>query len=305
MALNTESSAAVVFLILYAILFVLLIVGYATRRLKLRSRFTAILVHVTIRLAAQGTGLAFGIVGYQDVGLLIAYFVLGAEGYFSLVLCAYRFLINWQYHNLEAHDSWLEPRLPPGTPFRQRLQDSFTLFGRKRRPMAVMHYLLIAANIIIIVGGSKLSNTTASNYASLIHQAKILRTVGQAIFLTMNCILLVCILLTMRQYHREQLGTKVHRSLFLLLAAWPFLFVRGIYGIMSSIYNPFNYFYWGNYGANGLKDSFVITEYVLSTAMEWSACALLMSTYITSRNDPPKPPLEKWEGGKELQASMS
>jgi hypothetical protein len=76
MTLNTEASAALVFLILYAILFVILFLGYVTGCLRLRSRYSIILFHVTIRLASQATGLAFGIVGYSGTSLLVAYFIL-------------------------------------------------------------------------------------------------------------------------------------------------------------------------------------------------------------------------------------
>jgi cytochrome b561 len=76
MGLNTESSAALVFLVLYAILFVILLAGYFTGRIKLRSRYSMILFHITVRLASQCTGLAFGIVGYSNTRLLVAYFVL-------------------------------------------------------------------------------------------------------------------------------------------------------------------------------------------------------------------------------------
>jgi len=76
MGLNTETSAALVYLILYAILFVVLVAGYLTGRLRWRSRYTIILFHVTVRLASQGTGLAFGFVGYSNTDLLVAYFIL-------------------------------------------------------------------------------------------------------------------------------------------------------------------------------------------------------------------------------------
>jgi hypothetical protein len=77
MGLNTEASAALVFLILYAILFVVMFLGYVTRRLRLASRHTVVFFHITVRLASQATGLAFGIVGYSNISLLVAYFILG------------------------------------------------------------------------------------------------------------------------------------------------------------------------------------------------------------------------------------
>ncbi|KAG6809506.1 hypothetical protein H0H92_015994 [Tricholoma furcatifolium] len=295
MALSTESKAALVFLVLYTVLFCLLKIGYLTRRLKLRSRYSIVTLHVSIRLAAQAAGFAFGIVGYTDIGLLIAYFILGAEGYFTLVLCAFRFLVSWQYHNLEARDSWLEPREPPDTPYLQRIRNSFRMFGQERRPMAFMHYLLVIANCLIVVGGAMLAGSPSGKKGQRLslQKAKAIRAAGQAIFLAINGVLLLCILWTMRKTRSE--GKRVHPTLFLLLAAWPFLFTRGIYGVMSAIYNPFNYFYAGNYVKDGLSDSYVISEYLLATTMEWTSCALLMLTWYTSRNDPPKVPLAKWE----------
>jgi cytochrome b561 len=78
MSFNAETIAALVFLILYSILFVILLAGYLTRRLKVKSRYGIIFFHVTIRLASQATGLAFGIVGVSATSLCIAYFTLYA-----------------------------------------------------------------------------------------------------------------------------------------------------------------------------------------------------------------------------------
>lgn len=86
MAVNTEARAALVFLILYTILFVLLILGYVTRRLRLRSRYTIITLHVAIRLAAQSTGLAFGLLGFSNIGILVAYFTLYARTRYHVIL---------------------------------------------------------------------------------------------------------------------------------------------------------------------------------------------------------------------------
>lgn len=80
MSLNTEASAALVFLILYAILLFCMLFGYFTGRISLRSRYSVILFHITIRLASQATGLAFGVVGYNNnTSALVAYFILGGK----------------------------------------------------------------------------------------------------------------------------------------------------------------------------------------------------------------------------------
>ena len=93
MGLNTEASAALVFLILYTILFVLLLFGYFTRRLRLRSRYSVILFHVTVRLASQATGLAFGVVGYANTSLLVAYFILGGLFFLSLIYWGQKLIV--------------------------------------------------------------------------------------------------------------------------------------------------------------------------------------------------------------------
>jgi cytochrome b561 len=79
MGLSTEARAALVFLILYAILFALLLLGSLTGRLKLRSGYGWILFYLVVRLASQAAGLAFGVVGSANISLLVAYFVLGGE----------------------------------------------------------------------------------------------------------------------------------------------------------------------------------------------------------------------------------
>ena len=312
MSLDTEASAALVFLILYFILFTFLSMGYVTGRIRVRSRYSIIMFHVLVRLAAQATGLAFGIVGYSATNLLVAYFVLyvawyrcnlscriltnfdrGAEGYFTLVLCAYRFLISWQYHNTLQHNSWLEPRHPPGTPLSKRFLASLSI-SKPYNPMATMHYFLIGANAIIIAGGSLLAGGQA-NFNANFTTAKAMRAAGQSIFLAINVCLLYCIYDAIVQFKRER-GGAIHRTLLLLLAIWPLLFVRGVYGILSAVVPAFNYFSPSNYDEHGLTTSFVISEYILSTTMEWSSCALLMLTYVTSLNDPTKGALKEWDG---------
>jgi hypothetical protein len=131
--------------------------------------------------------------------------------------------------------------------------------------------------------------------------AKAMRTTGQSIFLAINAVLLYCILSTIRQSRREsETPTKsTHPTLLILLAIWPLLFVRGLYGVLSGVLPAFNYFNPGNYGEAGLKDAFVVNEYVMGVAMEWSSCALLMATYITSRGDPKKADLEMYHGKEE------
>jgi hypothetical protein len=220
-----------------------------------------------------------------------------AEGYFTLVLCAYRFLVSWQHHNTAMYDSWLEPRHPPGTPLLKKFLDSIWVFTRPVRPMTIIHNWLTVANAIIISGGSMLAGdrTNVRDFDANVTTAKAMRVTGQAIFLSINVFLLYCLYDGIRQFKRER-GGRVHPTLLLLLATWFLLFVRGLYGILSSVVPVFNYFSPSNYGEHGLTASFVISEYLLSTTMEWTSCALLMLTYVTSRQDPKKGDLREWDG---------
>ena len=125
--------------------------------------------------------------------------------------------------------------------------------------------------------------------------AKAMRTAGQSVFLVINIFLLYCIVDTIRQSRREKPEKGTHPTLLLLLATWPLLFVRGLYGVMSGVLPAFNYFNPHNYGHTGLNASFVTTEYIMGTTMEWTSCTLLMTTYLTSRNDPKKADLEMYK----------
>jgi len=118
MSIHGEGIGGVVFLILYAINLCILIYGYTTRLIRFKSVYTFLLLHVILRLAAQSVAIALGTRDYLDIGLLIAWFVLGAEGYFSLVLCAYRFLITHHQHTYPTEGSWLE-----GKPHKKKKSD--------------------------------------------------------------------------------------------------------------------------------------------------------------------------------------
>lgn len=154
--------------------------------------------------------------------------------------------------------------------------------------MSRMYWLLVAANAIIIAGGSLLAGGDSQQFAQNLPTSKGLRVTGQAIFLLINTFLLYCILRTIHQSRRENPGRRIHPTLLLLLAAWPLLFIRGMYGVLAGLLPAFNYFDPSNYTATGFTNSFVTTEYILSTTMEWTSCVLLLSTWYTSRNDPKK-----------------
>jgi hypothetical protein len=125
-----------------------------------------------------------------------------------------------------------------------------------------------------------------------------MRTVGQSIFLAINVFLLYCILDTIRQSRSENNKRRTHPTLLIFLAIWPCLLIRGLYGVLSGVVPAFNYWNPDNYGATGLKDAFIVSEYIMGTTMEWVSCTMLMVTYLTSRDDPKKADLEREKGNK-------
>jgi hypothetical protein len=283
MGLSSDASAALVFLILYAILFALLLLGFLTGRLKLRSPFGGILYYIAIRLSSQGVGLAFGVVGSANIGLLVAYFILGAEGYLSLVMCTHWLVLSWQRHS-STPELWLKPRFVPGTPWYKRFISAFTIVDSNNRLTPVGHMLQTAAHSLIMTGGTMVNTELQSNRN--VPAAKGLRTAGQAVSLTINIVVIYCILNAIRKSRRASHDKRTHPTLLVLSAACPLLLIRGVYGVMTGILPAFNYYNPHNYGNSGFVRSFVISEYIMGPATEWAACALLMLTYFTGLKDP-------------------
>lgn len=251
MSLNSFGIASTVFLVLYGLLFIFLLFNYATRRFNLRSRWTLILFHVTLRLAAQSVGLAFALVGFDGgVSLLVASLVLSAEGYFSLVLCVTRLLISWQRHYLPERHSWLAgPKNPPEMSTARRIVEGLTFVRIARSPINAIHWFLIAGNVLIITGGSYLAggegDSAEENWNTNTHlkASKIMRGTGQGMFLATAIFLYGCLFVTLRRaYSRNASKEEVQaRTVLIVLAATtPFMMARGIFGILQAVVDSLN-----------------------------------------------------------------
>lgn len=246
------ASASLVFLVLYLAVWVGLTVGLATKRIKIRSRWALLYLHVFVRLAAQACGLTLGLVGVtgtaNSINVLIALYILGAEGYFTLVLCTARFLVSWHNHNFG--DSWLERKsaYPKHLAWYKKFGRSLSFRGIKDHPMTWVEWCLIAANAVIISGGSLSAGAytnddlTQAQQRSQLQTSRDLRTAGQVIFLAINCVLFGCIVTTVQQ--AKVRGNKArwygHATLALLVLTWPFLATRGIWGILQAQVPEYN-----------------------------------------------------------------
>ncbi|SPO30763.1 uncharacterized protein UTRI_05380 [Ustilago trichophora] len=308
------ASASLVFLVLYLIVFIILCSLFALRKVHWKSRWLVLLLHVLVRLASQACGLSFGLIGYRNIDLLIAYYVLGAEGYFTLVRN------HWNGH------SWIEPIDPTQERagwrkrFKRLLQGKPSENSPTAKLVLAVDWLLVAANAIIVAGGSLSSgaysssnNRTQEQKQALLDTSKGMRAAGQAVFLTINTLLLVCIVVTIHQHRlfrfddysnrnvenetatitREKVGKDsanksesrpwyAHPTLLLLLLTWPFLAVRGAFGVAQALLPDLNFFNSEVYDANNLTAQFVTEESCFVTMMEFISAAILTATYWTT-----------------------
>ncbi|WWC62288.1 uncharacterized protein I303_104884 [Kwoniella dejecticola CBS 10117] len=317
MGFHGEGIGGAVFLALYSINLSILIFGFSTRRISFKSVYSFLLFHVCLRISAQSVSIVTGTKDRLDTGLLIAFFVLGAEGYFSLVLCAYRFLIHHHQHIYPVSGSWLEgkPNKNKNTgakdPWYVRFKRAMTARNSDgtKDPwvMTIIHWTLIGANTIIIVGGTRATGVdyTEPDFWKRIHDGQVLRAVGQAIFLAINILLAIFLYLSVRQ-DRNPNGTlpsgwnhffrvegvhgaidaadrpkirSVSPDLLVLILAWPPLIIRGIFGLLQALVNPINYASPAAYGSiTGFTKLFIALENVFSVLPEWTACCLLCMT---------------------------
>lgn len=272
------AAAALVFLILY--LFYTIAAVNIIRLKGCRSRYSFLTLYGVIRFGGQLCGVVFAALGLAHWQWLIAYLVLGAEGYFVLVLFTFHYLIQAQKKYFGW--SWLRPtkeekaklKSQKHSFFLKRLAGYISIFE-------IFHLLLIPANVCIIYGGTSTAGKTTQEIAddpSIITKSRILRTVGQALFLGETLFIVV---MAMYVYFVEQIKNLVHLTAIFMVS--PFLTIRGIFGILSIYISSMNYYDSSNYTALGLSSQFVTYEYVLGTTMEFISGAILIFGFYWHR----------------------
>lgn len=261
---STDSGiAASVFLALYTPYAA--VMCYIVFKKGFKTVYTMLWFFSMIRFAGQLCGVVSAKIGPQHTNWLIAYLILGAEGYFALIIAAFQFITNAQ--TIQRGLSWLLTLGPP--------QIKFSVLTKATRSWAALfHFVLLPANICLIVGGIVLSLASTdeiSKQAGDAHTSKVLRTVGQVLFFGMT---LVTVLLNIYVYTKERVRNHITIS---IMVASPFLLVRGLFGILAIYVKAFTYFRISNYQGHGLGANVVIYEYVLSTTMEFVASLCLVS----------------------------
>ncbi|GEQ68410.1 hypothetical protein JCM33374_g2078 [Metschnikowia sp. JCM 33374] len=269
-ASQASGIAASVYLGLYSIF--LAFMTYVVAKRGFKTLFTFIFVFCVLRVGGQLCGVVYAQAGPQYYKWLIAYLVLQAEGYFTLILTCFRFTCKAQ---LEEHGSSWVTTTGPQTPLMSKWNITW---------MNMFHYILVPANAFLIAGGSMTAGidpTDASSYTNKIHIARGLRTAGQIIFLLMT---LISISVNMHVFLNERIRNRTTISVML---AGPFLIVRGVFGVLSIYIDDMNYFDLSNYMSGGVNKNLVIYEYVLATTMEFLTAVILMTRFFVS------PPVHK------------
>lgn len=260
--------AASIFLAIYTLY--LGLTTYILVKKGFRSVYTSIWFFTVFRFSGQLCGVVYAKLGPNHWQWLIAYLVLGAEGYFALIFAAFRFTTRGQVK--ETGVSWVTSTGPSWG--RGKLAKTWS---------GLFHMVLIPANALVITGGSMLAGISdLSQQNGDVTTSRILRTVGQSLFVSMSVILII---LNFYVYFYERV--RNHFTVTVMIAG-PFLIVRGIFGILAIYITQMNYFQLSNYLGNGVNHHLVIFEYVLSTTMEFIASVALILNYFFDQDLAPK-----------------
>lgn len=114
--------------------------------------------------------------------------------------------------------------------------------------MVVVHSLLVIGNVLIIYGGTQLVGIPQDSPEFLVRveRAKILRTVGQSIFMAINACLIGIVGKTIldekKQVEKEGRLWKPHKTLVILQITCLPLIVRGIFGILQACSWSFSFY---------------------------------------------------------------
>lgn len=236
-----------------------------------------LLIYCIIRICGQICGMIYMLMASKPFGLLLAYIIMTAEGYFIIVWESLSFVIDW--HKCNFGGSFMNYPLY----WKSLNPTKHRILALLRTSKHLFHLLFITANTLLVISGTIVIKPNPSGE----YIGMILRTAGSAIFLA-GIIVIIGILIytfylcrTKYHYPWKQLGT-----LFIISLAMPFLLVRGVFGVLQACDYEYTYSNEENYTADGFSTSFLIGEYVLSIAMELITCMLLLSTRLTVSYEP-------------------
>ncbi|CAN3356738.1 hypothetical protein DICA3_C05270 [Diutina catenulata] len=261
----SAGAAAIVFIVLFSI-YVLFVANIVIRKEGFRSLYTLLLIYGIIRWGAQLCGIVYSILGTRHWQWLVSYLVLGAEGYFLLVLSCFNYVAKSQTQQFGF--SKLKPK-------GKEQKKKYALWGFLS-PSTIFHWSLLPANILVVYGVTILGRLTPAEVAAnpgLQSRSEGCRAAGQAMFL---CLTLTVFTLSLNCYFRQKVRQP---ELYVIWFAFPFLLCRGIYGVISVFVPAMDLFDRRNYTINGAKTEFVIMEYCLAITTEFITAVMLVGVY--------------------------
>lgn len=311
---TSEAGAALVFLVLYTLLWSYMTFMYAVKKYEWKSRYTILYLHTTIRIASQACGLVFAILAWRNIDVFVAYLILSAEGYFSLTIAAYYFLKHYEI----KHFGW--SRLGPADHNeggRRRFLQALTMVAVvmpwrfwDRNLLMVVDAWLIPANAIIIAGGSimagindKSKNLDQNEINNRINTSKGLRTAGQAVFLALTVLFVLLYVNAARKGRGWKHTTErtMSRTALVIFGGVGFMLTaRGVFGVLQAAVYKLSYTNPDNYDADGMKSRFTAIEYCLAVVPEFTAAFLLNMSYWSTQREASVEPLQDDYAATEL-----
>lgn len=260
--------AALVFLAVYAIY--LPFMTFVVFRKGIKTIYGFLWFFVLIRFASQLCGVVYAKLGSDHYQWLIAYLILGAVGYYALILTAFHTTCKGQKFQF-GYSPIVEV-----VPFKSL--EAVPVVGKiigNRSWAALFKLVLTPANILVIIGGTDIADVvgeSALEQASSIHESKILRGVGLSMFLGFMA---VAVAVNLYVFWVQKVRNTYTRMAAL---AAPFLLVRGIFGVLSIYVTDMNYFSVTNLNG-GFTWQSVVYEYVLGLSMELFGSIFLVATW--------------------------
>ncbi|KAK6458441.1 uncharacterized protein RJT20DRAFT_2975 [Scheffersomyces xylosifermentans] len=194
--------------------------------------------------------------------------------------------------------SWISPSKAQ---MKEKYNAATSIYGRFRAYFSLaqaFHILLIPANACVIAGGSILAGVNDFDaQRSKVLASRSLRIVGQSIFLAQT---IFAIGLAIWCYFRENIRHININAIFLIS---PFLLVRGIFGVISIYIKKMDYFNLTNYNVGGIKQSFVVYEYLPPWNLLSSLCKCQPTIYLREESTQNMMLRLKWKTTRYLTSS--
>lgn len=263
-ALESTGIASAIFVTVYGIY--LIFASWIIFLRGFKTIFTFLFVFAIIRLGGQIAGIVFSLDGYNDLGALIAYMVLTAQGFIALLFATLRATIYEQ--NYVVGHSWFYSSLLK--------TDKHRGYPYLASPYAILAWILMAGSALAIVVGVEQSDSydSISDY----NYVQNLRIGALTICLFVTVALVA---FSWYVYWIERIQT---RPLVFILVSGVFLMIRVIYNLLVVLVPHLSQFTFSVSEGVNINPNFILYEAILGTTMEFLCCLLLTCAFLYSHS---------------------